>query len=70
MEMEQFLKTSMRNKASFCIYIGFGEWVKTANCLSSSNENKWGKGGTVSGVFNFGAVNNAWLALYTNDFTL
>jgi hypothetical protein len=73
-EMEHFLKTSKRNEASF-VYL-HGLWsvreeckIVMFNCIFSSHENIWGKGGTVHGVFNFGAINDVSSALFTNHFT-
>jgi hypothetical protein len=68
-EMEQFLKTSIRNGASFVYLHELWSVGKDCKLLVLQSSKYTGDGGTVPGVINFGAVNNVWSALYPNHFT-
>jgi len=68
-KMGLFLKTSMRNEASFCTYRGFGAWGIECKLLLFQSWKCAGGWRHSSGVLNFGAINDVSSALYTNRFT-
>jgi hypothetical protein len=66
--MEQFLKTSIRNETSFVYLHGLWSVDGDYKLLLFQSLKYTGDGGTVPGVFIFGAINVSSV-LYTNRFT-